>query len=247
MSLQGKTAIVTGGSRGIGRAIALRLAQEGARVAVVYAGNEQAANETCAQIAQAGGEAAAYLCDVADYAGTEQVVKDVLCDFGKIDILVNNAGIVRDALILSMTEQDFEQVVRTNLQGAFHMIKHIYRPFMKQRSGRIINIASVSGIAGNAGQANYSAAKAGMIGLTKSAARELAGRGVTCNAIAPGFIETDMTAQLPEKVKEAAVQTIPLKRMGTPEDIAGLAAFLAGDEAGYITGAVIQVDGGLCM
>lgn len=247
MSLQGKTAIVTGGSRGIGRAIALRLAQEGARVAVVYAGNEQAANETCAQIAQAGGEAAAYRCDVADYAGTEQVVKDVLRDFGKIDILVNNAGIVRDALILSMTEQDFEQVVRTNLQGAFHMIKHTYRPFMKQRSGRIINIASVSGIAGNAGQANYSAAKAGMIGLTKSAARELAGRGVTCNAIAPGFIETDMTAQLPEKVKEAAVQTIPLKRMGTPEDIAGLAAFLAGDEAGYITGAVIQVDGGLCM
>lgn len=247
MTLQGKTAVVTGGSRGIGRAIALRLAQCGAQVAVVYAGNEDAAGETCAQIAQAGGKAAAYRCDVSDFAQTEQTVKDITGDFGRIDILVNNAGIVRDALILSMTEQDFEQVVSTNLQGAFHMIKHTYRQFMKQRGGRIINIASVSGITGNAGQANYASAKAGMIGLTKSVARELAGRHVTCNAIAPGFIETDMTAQLPEKVKETAVQTIPLKRMGTPEDVASLAAFLAGDEAGYITGAVIQVDGGLCM
>ncbi|NLJ30723.1 MAG: 3-oxoacyl-[acyl-carrier-protein] reductase [Clostridiales bacterium] len=247
MNLQGKTAVVTGGSRGIGKAIALRLAQCGAQVAVIYAGNEAAANETCAQIAQEGGAAKAYRCDVSDYAQTEQTVKAVLGDFGKIDILVNNAGIVRDALILSMTEQDFEQVVNTNLKGAFHMIKHTYRQFMKQRSGRIINIASVSGISGNAGQANYSSAKAGMIGLTKSVARELAARGVTCNAIAPGFIETDMTAQLSDKVKEAALQTIPLRRLGTPQDVANLAAFLAGDEAGYITGAVIQVDGGLCM
>lgn len=245
--LQGKTAVVTGGSRGIGKAIALQLAQCGANVAIVYAGNEAAANDTCALLKQQGVNAAAYCCDVSDFSKTEQLVHEILHDFGKIDILVNNAGIVKDALVLSMTESDFDQVLSTNLKGAFHMIKHTYRQFMKQRSGRIINITSVSGITGNAGQANYSSAKAGMIGLTKSIARELAGRGVTCNAVAPGFVDTDMTAGLPEKVKETAVATIPMKRMGKPEDVASLVAFLADDAAGYITGEVIKVDGGLCM
>ncbi|MBW7573002.1 3-oxoacyl-[acyl-carrier-protein] reductase [Caproiciproducens faecalis] len=245
--LTGKTAVVTGGSRGIGKAIALKLAQEGANVAVLYAGNEAAAQETCSLIEQSGVKAAAYRCDVADDGQTKETVDAILAEFGGIDILVNNAGITRDGLLLSMKEEDFDTVVDTNLKGAFHMIKHTYRHFMKKRSGRIINITSVSGVTGNAGQANYSSAKAGLIGLTKSTAKELAGRNVTCNAIAPGFIDTDMTAALPEKVKEAAVEAIPLKRMGSPADIANLAAFLAGDAAGYITGEVIKIDGGLCM
>lgn len=245
--LNGKTAVVTGGSRGIGKAIALRLAEDGADIAVVYAGNEAAANETCESIRQLGRKAAAFCCDVSDFAQTERLVADITAEFGGIDILVNNAGITRDGLILSMTEEDFDRVVDTNLKGAFNMIKHTYRQFMKKRSGRIINITSVSGIMGNAGQANYSSAKAGMIGLTKTAARELAARNVTCNAIAPGFIDTEMTAVLSDKVKDAAVASIPMKRMGSPRDIANLAAFLAGDEAGYITGEVIRIDGGLCM
>lgn len=245
--LKGKTAVVTGGSRGIGKAIALKLAQEGADVAIVYAGNEAAANETREALESYGVKAKAYRCDVSDDAQTKALVDAVLADFGGIDILVNNAGIVRDGLLLSMKEEDFDAVLDTNLKGAFHMIKHTYRNFMKKRGGRIINIASVSGIIGNPGQANYSAAKAGLIGLTKATAKELAGRNVTCNAIAPGFIETDMTAGLPEKAKEAAVGAIPLKRMGKPEDIAELAAFLAGDGAGYLTGEVIKIDGGLCM
>lgn len=245
--LKGKTAIVTGGSRGIGKAIALKLAQEGADVAILYAGNEAAAQETCSLIGQSGVTAKAYRCDVADDRQTKETVDAILADFGGIDILVNNAGVVRDGLILSMKEEDFDTVVNTNLKGAFHMIKYTYRHFMKKRSGRIINITSVSGVTGNAGQANYSSAKAGLIGLTKSTAKELAARNVTCNAIAPGFIDTDMTAALADKVREAAVEAIPLKRMGTPGDIAALAAFLAGDEAGYLTGEVIKMDGGLCM
>lgn len=245
--LKGKTAVVTGGSRGIGKAIALKLAQEGADVAIVYAGNESAAQETRETLESYGGKAKAYRCDVSDDAQTKALVDAVLADFGGIDILVNNAGIVRDGLLLSMKEEDFDAVLDTNLKGAFHMIKHTYRNFMKKRGGRIINIASVSGIVGNPGQANYSAAKAGLIGLTKATAKELAGRNVTCNAIAPGFIETDMTAGLAEKAKEAAVGAIPLKRMGRPEDIAELVAFLAGDGAGYLTGEVIKIDGGLCM
>ncbi|QEY35255.1 3-oxoacyl-[acyl-carrier-protein] reductase [Caproiciproducens galactitolivorans] len=245
--LKGKTAVVTGGSRGIGKAIALKLAQEGADVAVVYAGNEAAAKETCETIESYGVKTKAYRCDVSDDAQTKALVDAVLADFGGIDILVNNAGIVRDGLLLAMKEEDFDAVLDTNLKGAFHMIKHTYRNFMKKRGGRIINIASVSGIVGNPGQANYSAAKAGLIGLTKATAKELAGRNVTCNAIAPGFIETDMTAGLADKAKEAAVSAIPLKRMGRPEDVAELAAFLAGDGAGYLTGEVIKVDGGLCM
>jgi 3-oxoacyl-(acyl-carrier-protein) reductase len=245
--LKGKTAVITGGSRGIGKAIALKMAECGADVAVVYAGNEAAAQETCGQIRQQGVKAEAYRCDISDFAQTEALVKSILAEFGGIDILVNNAGIVKDSLLLSMPEADFDQVIDTNLKGAFNMIKHTYRNFMKKRGGRIINITSVSGITGNAGQANYSSAKAGLIGLTKSVARELAARNVTCNAIAPGFIETDMTAALGDKVKETAVASIPLKRMGTPEDIANLAAFLASDGAGYITGEVIKIDGGLCM
>ncbi|MBE6829580.1 MAG: 3-oxoacyl-[acyl-carrier-protein] reductase [Ruminococcaceae bacterium] len=245
--LKGKTAVVTGGSRGIGKAIALKLAQEGADVAIVYAGNEAAAKETCEIMESYGVTAKAYRCDVSDDAQTKATVDAVLADFGGIDILVNNAGIVRDGLLLAMKEEDFDAVLDTNLKGAFHMMKHTYRNFMKKRGGRIINIASVSGIVGNPGQANYSAAKAGLIGLTKATAKELAGRNVTCNAIAPGFIETDMTAGLADKAKEAAVGAIPLKRMGKPEDIAELAAFLAGDGAGYLTGEVIKVDGGLCM
>jgi 3-oxoacyl-[acyl-carrier protein] reductase len=245
--LKGKTAVVTGGSRGIGKAIALKLAQEGADIAILYAGNEAAAQETCSLIGQSGAKAKAYRCDVADDRQTKETVDAILADFGGIDILVNNAGVVRDGLILSMKEEDFDTVIDTNLKGAFHMIKHTYRHFMKKRSGRIINITSVSGVTGNAGQANYSSAKAGLIGLTKSTAKELAGRNVTCNAIAPGFIDTDMTAALADKVREAAIEAIPLKRMGTPGDIAALAAFLAGDEAGYLTGEVIKMDGGLCM
>lgn len=245
--LHGKTAVVTGGSRGIGKAIALRLAESGADIAIVYAGNEAAATETCALIREQGVKAEAYRCDISDIAQTESLVKSVLEKFGGIDVLVNNAGIVKDGLLFSMTEEDFDQVIDTNLKGAFHMIKYCYRQFVKKRSGRIINITSVSGITGNAGQANYSSAKAGMIGLTKTVARELAGRNVTCNAIAPGFIDTDMTDVLGEKVKEAAVASIPLKRMGTARDIANLTAFLASDEAGYITGEVIKIDGGLCM
>jgi len=245
--LNEKTAVITGGSRGIGKAIALKLAECGADIAIVYAGNEVAAAEACALIAELGVKVQSYRCDVSDDTQTAQTVKSIVSEFGGIDILVNNAGIVKDGLMLAMKEQDFDAVLDTNLKGAFHMIKHSYRQFMKRRSGRIINITSVSGITGNAGQANYSSAKAGLIGLTKSVAKELAGRNITCNAIAPGFIDTDMTSALSGPVKEAIVTAIPLKRLGLPRDIANLAAFLAGDEAGYITGEVIKVDGGLCM
>ncbi len=245
--LNGKTAVVTGGSRGIGKAISLKMAQSGADVAIIYAGNEKAAEETLCLIEQLGVKAKIYRCDVSDFNESKNTVNEIISDFGGIDILINNAGILRDGLILSMKEEDYDAVLNTNLKGAFHMIKHTYRHFMKKRKGRIINITSVSGIIGNAGQANYSSAKAGLIGLTKSAAKELASRNITCNAIAPGFIETDMTSSLPDKVKEETVNAVPLKRMGTPTDIANLAAFLASDEAAYITGEVIKIDGGLCM
>lgn len=245
--LTGKTAVITGGSRGIGRAIALRMAAEGAAIALVYAGNDEAARNTGEELAALGVKVALYRCDIADFNLTKTTVEKIIADFGGIDILVNNAGIVRDGLVLSMTEQDFDLVVDTNLKGAFHMIKHTYAHFMRKRAGRIINITSVSGLMGNAGQANYSAAKAGLVGLTKTVAKELAGRGVTCNAIAPGFIQTDMTDALPANVKECAVSNIPLKRMGRAEEVAALAVFLAGEDAAYITGEVIKVDGGLYM
>ena len=240
--LNGKTALITGGSRGIGRAIAEHFARQGARVAILYAGNHQAAQET---VAACGADARAYRCDVADYGEVQAAVKAVLADFGQVNILVNNAGVIRDGLILSMTEADFDQVLSVNLKGAWNLTKQIYPHMMRRRSGRIINMASVSGLMGNAGQANYAAAKAGLIGLTKSTARELAGRGITCNAIAPGFIATDMTDALPDKVKEGALGAIPMKRMGTPGEVAALAAFLAGEGGAYITGEVIRVDGGL--
>lgn len=245
--LKGKTAIVTGGSRGIGRAIALKFAENGADVAVVYAGNSAAAEETCTAAEKYGVKCKAYQCNVADFEATKALTAEVLKDFGRIDILVNNAGVTRDGPVAMMKEQDFDTVVGVSLKGAFNMIRHCSRTFMRQRSGRIISLSSVAGLTGNPGQANYSAAKAGIVGLTKSAAKELAGRGVTCNAIAPGFIDTDMTKAMTDKAREAAVAAIPLKRTGSPEDIAALAAFLADDGASYITGEVIRVDGGLCI
>ncbi len=247
MELAGKTALVTGGSRGIGRAVALALAKRGAAVAIVYAGNEAAAAETLAALEACGAKAAAYQCDVADFAATAAVVKQAEETFGGVDILVNNAGITRDNVLLAMSEEDFDKVVATNLKGAFNLTRHLYRQFARRRSGRIINITSVVGLCGNAGQANYAAAKAGLVGFTKSVAKELAARGVTCNAIAPGFIESDMTAVLTEQQRGGALAGVPMQRMGAPEDVAALAAFLASDAAAYITGQVVCVDGGMCM
>ena len=245
--LKGKVAVVTGGSRGIGRAIALKMADYGADVAVLYAGNSQAAEETCNAARAFGVRAVCYQCNVADAEEVEKTAAQILEQFGGVDILVNNAGITRDALVLKMGIEAFDAVISTNLRGAFLMIKQFYPHMMRKRRGRIINIASVSGLMGNPGQANYAAAKAGMIGMTKTVAKELAARNVTCNAIAPGFIETDMTGALSDVIREEAVKNIPLKRMGKPEEIAALAAFLASDAAGYITGEVIRVDGGLAM
>ena len=247
MSLNGKTALVTGASRGIGRAIALRLAEDGANVAVIYAGSADKAEAVVNEITALGVNAKAYRCNVADSAAVNETVKAVTNDLGKIDILVNNAGITRDGLMLRMKDEDFDAVLDTNLKGAFNMIRACYSGFIRKKSGRIINISSVSGIMGNAGQANYSASKAGVIGLTKSVARELASRGITCNAVAPGFIETEMTDVLSDSVKEAMNAQIPMKCFGNTEDIAGTVVFLASDAARYITGQVINVDGGMAM
>lgn len=245
MSLNGKTALVTGASRGIGRAIALRLAEDGANVAVIYAGSADKAKAVVNEITALGVNAKAYRCNVADSAAVKETVKAVTNDLGKIDILVNNAGITRDGLMLRMKDEDFDAVLDTNLKGAFNMIRACYSGFIRKKSGRIINISSVSGIMGNAGQANYSASKAGVIGLTKSVARELASRGITCNAVAPGFIQTDMTENLGDN--NPLLNSIPLGRMGKPEDIAAAVAFLASDSAAYITGEVLKVDGGLAI
>ena len=245
MSLNGKTALVTGASRGIGRAIALRLAEDGANVAVIYAGSADKAEAVVNEITALGVQAKAYQCNVADSAAVNETVKAVTADLGKIDILVNNAGITRDGLMLRMKDEDFDAVLDTNLKGAFNMIRACYSGFIRKKSGRIINISSVSGIMGNAGQANYSASKAGVIGLTKSVARELASRGITCNAVAPGFIQTDMTENLGDN--NPLLNSIPLGRMGKPEDIAAAVAFLASDSAAYITGEVLKVDGGLAI
>ena len=247
MMLEGKVAVVTGASRGIGRAVALKLAQEGAAVVVNYNGSRERAEEVKREIEAGGGKAEIMQCNVSDFAACEEMFKKITAEFGRVDILVNNAGITRDGLLMKMSEEDYDAVLGTNLKGTFNCIRFVARQMVKQRSGRIINMASVSGVLGNAGQANYSASKAGVIGLTKSAARELASRGITVNAVAPGFVNTEMTAVLSEKVKEGAVAQIPLGKFGEAEDIANAVAFLAGDGAGYITGQVLCVDGGMAM
>lgn len=245
--LEGKVALVTGAGRGIGREIALTLAEYGADVIVNYHGSREKAQEVVKQIEQLGRKAAAIQCSVADYEACGQMITDMLAAFGHIDILVNNAGITKDNLVIKMSEEDFDAVMDTNLKGTFNTIKHMYRPFLKQRAGRIINLSSVSGVLGNAGQANYAASKAGVIGLTKSVARELAARNITVNAVAPGYIDTDMTQAMTETAREATLAQIPLKRVGTSRDIAEMVAFLASDRASYITGQVISVDGGMAI
>lgn len=245
--LDGKVAVVTGASRGIGRAVAVKLAADGAAVVINYNGSAQRAEEVKAEIEKNGGKAEVMQCNVSDFQACEAFIKDVIGKFGSLDILVNNAGITKDGLLMKMSEADYDAVMDTNLKGTFNCIRFASRQMMKQRSGRIINLSSVSGILGNAGQANYSASKAGVIGLTKSAARELASRGITVNAIAPGFINTEMTEGLPEKVKEGVVSQIPLGTFGETQDIAEAAAFLASEHAKYITGQVLCVDGGMAM
>lgn len=245
--LTGKIAVVTGAGRGIGKEIALTFAREGAIVIVNYNGSEQAAKEVVDAIKAQNGEAEAYQCNIADFQKTAEMMNYIIKKYGRIDILVNNAGITKDNLLLKMSEEEFDIVIDTNLKGAFQCIKYVTKQMIKQRSGRIINISSVCGVMGNAGQANYCAAKAGMIGLTKSAARELAVRGITVNAIAPGFIETDMTDALTENIKEGILAQIPMKKLGSVKDIAEMAAFLASEKAEYITGQVININGGMAM
>ena len=247
MHLGNKVAIVTGGSRGIGRAVALQLAHNGAKVVVNYAGNEQAAKEVVELITAKGGHAIAVQADVANADSVDQMVKQAMDAFGRVDILVNNAGITRDTLLMRMKEDDWDAVLDTNLKGIFLCTKAVSRIMMKQKAGKIINMTSVVGIMGNAGQANYAAAKAGVIGFTKSMAKELASRNITVNAIAPGFISTDMTAVLSDQVKSDLVNSIPLGKLGTPEEIAYAVVFLPSDYANYITGQTLNVDGGMVM
>lgn len=245
--VQGKVAIVTGASRGIGAQVAKTLAANGATVVITYRGSTDKAEAVKAEIEANGGKALVYACDVADFAACDEMIKFVKKELGSIDILVNNAGITKDGLLMAMKEEDFDAVIDTNLKGCFNTIRFASRIMMKQKAGKIINMSSVSGVAGNAGQANYSASKAGVIGLTKSAARELASRGINVNAVAPGFIATDMTDALPEAVREEAVKGIPLGRFGTVDDIANMVLFLASSQSDYITGQVFNVDGGMVI
>ncbi len=245
--LTGKAALVTGAGRGIGKEIALTLAKEGADIALNYNGSKEAAEETAMQIEGIGRKVILLPCNVSDFQACGAMVEQAEKEFGKIDILVNNAGITKDNLLLRMTEEEFNMVLDVNLKGSFYTIHHITKQMLKRRYGRIINLSSISGVIGNVGQANYCASKAGIIGLTKSAARELASRNITVNAIAPGFIDTDMTAVLSDNVKEGLLAQIPMRRFGSVKDIAETAAFLASDKAAYITGQVIQVNGGMAM
>lgn len=245
--LNGKVAVVTGASRGIGREIALTLGKQGAFVIVNYNGSKEKAEEVVKEMKEAGGDGVAIKCNVSDFSECEQFISEIISEYKRVDILVNNAGITRDGLLMKMSEEDFDAVLDTNLKGAFNCTKFVSRQMLKQRSGRIINISSVSGVLGNAGQANYSASKAGLIGLTKSVARELASRGITVNAVAPGFIHTEMTEVLSDAVKEASIAQIPLKKFGETKDIANAVLFLASENASYITGQVLHVDGGMAM
>ena len=245
MNLSGKVILVTGASRGIGRAIAIELASKGAAIAINYSKDDEGAKATLENVIKNGGYGKLFKKDISNYNNCRELIDEVIGTFGKLDVLVNNAGITKDGLLLRMSEQDFEQVLAVNLGGTFHCIRHAAKYMIKQRSGRIINLASVVGLTGNAGQANYAASKAGVIGLTKSAAKELASRQITVNAIAPGYIDTDMTAVLSDSVKESVQSSIPLKRMGTAQDIAQAAVFLASDKASYITGQVLSVNGGM--
>lgn len=247
MNVAGKTAVVTGGSRGIGRAICLELAGQGANIVLCYAGNGSSAAETTAACEQLGVKALALRCNVADAGEVKAMMDTALAEFGRIDILVNNAGITRDGLLMMMKEEDFDAVLDTNLKGAFLCMKAVTRTMMKQRYGRIVNLSSVVGLRGNAGQVNYAASKAGVIGMTKSAAKELASRGITVNAVAPGFIDTDMTASLPENARTALLSSIPVGRLGAAEEVAKAVAFLASDDAAYVTGQVLAIDGGMSM
>lgn len=243
--LEGKTAIITGGSRGIGKGIVETFAQNGANVAFTYSSSAEAAQALVDEVGKTGVKAEAYKSDASSYADSQKLVEDVLKDFGSIDILVNNAGITKDNLLMRMSEEDFDKVIEVNLKSVFNMTKAVQRTMLKQRKGSIINMSSVVGVKGNAGQANYAASKAGILGFTKSVALELGSRDIRCNAIAPGFIETEMTDQLDEKTVQGWREAIPLKRGGTPEDIANVCVFLASDLSAYITGQVLNVDGGM--
>ena len=245
MLLENKTAIVTGSAKGIGKGIATEFAKQGATVVINYCGSKEAALKTVEEIKAFGGKAIPYQADISDYEMSKKMMDDIIKEYGAIDILVNNAGITRDNLILRMSESEFDDVIRTNLKGTFNCIKHVTKYMLKNKSGKIINISSISGVNGIAGQANYSASKAGIIGLTKSFAKEMSSKGININAIAPGFIETDMTKVLNDKYVEEILNTIPSKRVGRPEDIAKAALFLASDMSDYITGQTLMVDGGL--
>ena len=247
MNFTDQTAVVTGGSRGLGRAVCLELAKGGANVVLCYAGNAAAAEETAKACEALGAQVLAVKCDVSDAAQVKDLMDAAVARFGRIDILVNNAGITRDGLLMTMKEEDFDAVTATNLKGTFLCMKAVARLMMRQRYGRIVNLSSVVGLRGNAGQVNYAASKAGVIGMTKSLAKELASRGVTGNAVAPGFIDTDMTAAMPEAAKTATLASIPMGRLGAPEDVARVVAFLASGEAAYVTGQVLAVDGGMAM